>query len=94
MGGNVVKPFSGQRTVNAIVVTLFWSSRCAPRTHGYHLYLRTLFAISINRKIPNQLQSYASVLAKRTSLVNTMTPDQESSRAIVRGLMQQASPSV
>ena len=90
MGGNVVKPFSGQRTINAIVVTLFCSSRCAPHTHGYHRYLSTLFAISINRKISSQLQSYASVLSKRKSLVNTIA----SSRAIVRGLMQQASPSV
>ena len=60
----------------------------------YHRYLRTLFAIYIDRKIASQLQSCASVLAKRASLVNTMAPDQESSRGIVRGVMQQAPPSV
>ena len=43
----------------------------------YHRYLRTLFAIYIDRKIASQLQSCASVLAKRASLVNTMTPDQD-----------------
>ena len=56
---------------------------------SYHRYLRTIFAISINRKTASQLQSCASVLAKRASLVNTMTPDQESSRRIVRVVMQQ-----
>ena len=44
---------------------------------SYHRYLRTIFAISINRKTASQLQSCASVLAKRASLVNIMTPDQE-----------------
>ena len=44
---------------------------------SYHQYLRTLFAISINRKIASQLQNYALVLAKCASLVNTMAPDQD-----------------
>ena len=48
--------------------TLFLSSRCVPHTQGYHLHLRTLFAISVNRKVASQLQSHASVLAKRASL--------------------------
>ena len=61
---------------------------------SYHQYLRTLFAISISRKIASQLQSYASVLAKRASVVNTMAPDQESSRRIVRGVMQQTPLSI
>ena len=70
------------------------SSLCARHTHGYHRYLRTLFAISINRKVPRQLQSYGSVLAKRASLVNTMAPYQENSSRIVRGVMEQAPLSI
>ena len=93
--GNVPKPFSAPRTINSIIVATL-SCSCpphyVPHTHGYHRYLRTLFAISIDRKIDSQQQSYASVLGKRTSLVNIMAPDQESSRGIVTGVMRQAPP--